>query len=122
MSALLKPADRSELTLWTPAIESPAPVAPGSESSEEAARVIEPLRAKSHRRVLQALASADRPLTREEIAARTGMKESSLCARIAELRPLWVAKHDGGGKSSSGLKVDTYSLTEATMRRMRAAA
>lgn len=50
MSALPK---YDELPLWVPRIESPAPVAPGSDSSEEAARVVEPFRAKSRGRMTE---------------------------------------------------------------------
>lgn len=102
-----------------PRIESPAPVAPGSESSRVAAKAIEPFRAKSHRRIMLALASAGRPLTREEICARTGMKESSACARISELRDTWITKHDGGGIAQSGHRVDTYSLTAQAQDKAR---
>lgn len=102
-----------------PLLESPAPVAPGSESSRLAAKAIEPFRAKSYRTVMLALLSADKPLTREELSARTGIKESSLCARINELRPLWIERHDMGGVASSGMRVDTYSLTTLGVNRFR---
>lgn len=122
MSALPKRTDELELSLWAPRIETAPPVAPGSASSEEASAVIEPYRAKSHRRILECLAAADRPLTREEICARTKMKESSACGRIFELAPTWVTVHSKAGKAASGLPVDTYEITPAALRKMQARA
>ena len=93
------------------AIRFPAPSAPGSRSSEEAARVADPMRARSHRLIMIALLqSAGRPLSREELAERTGIKESTLCARLAELRPFWIEALDRACVASSGLHVDGYRL------------
>jgi hypothetical protein len=77
------------------------------------------MRKKCYRRILLALESAGRPLSREEISARTGYKESTLCGRLSELRiqPAWVEAVDGACKSSSGVTVDGYRLT----RRLEAA-
>ena len=90
------------------AIRFPAPSAPGSCSSEEAARVADPMRARSHRIIMLALQSANRPLSREELAERTGIKESTLCARLSELRPFWIEAVDRACVASSGLHVDGY--------------
>lgn len=103
-----------------PNIQTPAPAAPGSATSEAAAKAVtDPCRAASHAKIMVELYRSDVPLTREELSARTYTKESSLCARLFELRPLWVATHDGAGRSAAGLAVDTYSLTEAGRKRVR---
>lgn len=112
------------LTVNVPDIRTPAPAAPGSATSEEAAsKVTDPCRAASHAKIMVELYVAERngigPLTREQLCARTFMKESAACARIAELRPTWVQKHDGAGKASSGCAVDQYSLTEAGKARVQ---
>lgn len=91
-------------------IRFPAPSAPGSRSSEEAARIADPFRARSHRLIMLALQSANRPLSREDLADRTGIKESTLCARLAELRPFWIESVDRACVASSGMKVDGYRL------------
>ncbi len=101
----------------------PPPVAPGSRSSEEAAAAVtDPMRARSHRLVMLALQASGRPLSREEIAERTGIKESTLCARLAELRVLWVEAVDRACVARSGLKVDGYALTESGRHRLKGAA
>jgi hypothetical protein len=98
-----------------PAIETPAPFAPGSRSSELAALHIEPRRKGQHWTVLVALAAlaADASLSREELHDITGIKESSLCARLSELRPFWVEAVEMARVASSGLSVDGYRLTTA---------
>ena len=97
-----------------PDIRTSAASAPGSETSRFAAEAItnSPFRRASWRRVMLALASAGRPLTREELSERAEVKESSLCARLSELRPEWV-QVAGQVMGSSGVLVDTYSLTAA---------
>ncbi len=103
-----------------PAIRTDAPVAPGSESSRKAAKLVtNPVRARSHRLIMAALAASG-PLTREALSERTGLKESTLCARLYELRPMWV--HVAGvGPAASGCTVDTYDLTDAGVRRWQQA-
>lgn len=106
-----------------PTIRTPAPAAPGSATSEEAASTVtDPCRAASHAKIMVELYRAERrgegPLTREQLCVRCYMKESAACARIAELRPTWVQRHDGAGTASSGCAVDTYSLTEAGRARV----
>lgn len=109
-----KPTRSDDLPLFNaPRIETPAPVAPGSESSRRAAKKIEPHRPSQFTKILLALAASDVPLTREEICARTGLRESSACARLSELSPLWISVNEGAGKSSSGVSVNTYELTPA---------
>lgn len=112
------------LPLWdTPDIRTPVPVAPGSRSSELAAQAIDgPFRRRSWRLVMLALAAAGRPMSREALAERTGIKESSLCARLAELRPEWVEAVDRACTSSAGIAVDGYTLTSAGAARVRSAA
>lgn len=62
------------------------------------------------------------PLTREELSAATGIKETTLCARLSELRPMWVQRLDRAKRANSGLRVDAYTLTPAGQRRARGAA
>src|SRR5690349_11202887 len=91
----------------TPDIRTPVPVAPGSRSSEEAAASIsDPMRARSHRLIMLALQASPRPLSREQLAERTGLKESTLCARLADLRPQWVQAVDRACVSKAGKHVD----------------
>lgn len=92
-----------------------------SETSERAAsRITDPMRATSYRKILEALA-AHGAMTRERLAGATGLKESSLCARLFELRPTWITAISAGGKSTAGLAVDTYDLTPAGLDRWRQA-
>lgn len=108
-------APRWDLFNQPPDIRVVPPSAPGSKTSEDAADAIQPLRAKSHRRILYTLASLapGKVLSREEIAGRTGMKESSLCARIFELQPTWVEVVEGACFSSSRKTVNGYRITPA---------
>lgn len=104
-----------------PRIETPAPVAPGSATSQAAADAIDgPFRRASYRKILTVLVAASRPLSREAIAELTGIKESSLCARLSdrELRPTWVQCVPGACISSAGVSVDGYVATQATRDRM----
>lgn len=102
-----------------PDIRTPVPSAPGSESSREAAESItDPMRARCHRLIMLELASSPAPLSREALSERTGVKESTLCARLAELRPLWVAARDRACTARSGLSVDGYELTPAGRARV----
>ncbi len=101
-----------------PDIRTAPPVAPGSDSSREAASLVtNPIRARSYRLIFAALVEAGFPLNREELSERTGIKESSLCARISELRPTWLAVAGSRVLSSSGVACDAYMLTEAGHRR-----
>lgn len=98
----------------------PAPFAHNSPSSKLAAQAIDgPFRSASHRAVMLCLAASSSPLTREEIAERTGRKEASLCARLSELRKLGVVGSSSmTGISSAGVKVDRYELTKLGHERL----
>lgn len=106
-----------------PDIRTEPPVAPGSESSREAAESItDPMRARCHRLIMLELAAATVPLSREMLSYATGIKETTLCARLAELRPFYVASIDRACVAKSGLRVDGYALTDVGRRRVRGAA
>lgn len=60
---------------------------------------------------MAALAASARPLTREALSSMTGLKESTLCARLYELRPIWIEQREGAGRAASGFAVDAYALT-----------
>jgi hypothetical protein len=106
-----------------PAIRTPVPSAPGSASSERAAdSVTNPMRARCHRAVMNALATANGPVSRESLSGTTGIKESTLCARLSDLVPLWVECLEDACIASSGLKVNGYRLTQAGRNRTREAA
>ncbi len=99
-----------------PNIQTEAPIAPGSDTSRDAAlRLTDPVRRRSHRLIFAALA-AHGTLSREQIASVTGQKEASLCARISELSPIWI-EVAGTVVGSSGCSVNAYRLTAAGNRR-----
>lgn len=106
--------------LFSSMYQGSAPSTVSDTSALAASKVTDPLRARSYRMIVEALVAYGH-LTRERLMEVTGIRESSLCARIFELRPTWVRKNDGAGKSSAGLTVDTYSLTDAGMDRWRQA-
>lgn len=101
-----------------PDIRTRAPSAPGSSSSEDAADAIEPFRRKSWRQILYTLAAIgpEKVLSREEISARTGIKEASLCARIHELLPTWIEVLEGACIASSHKRVNGYRCTGLARR------
>lgn len=107
--------------LFSNAYRGPAPSVMSATSEAAASTVTDPMRAKSYRKIVGTLAAYG-PMTREQIMAATGIKESSLCARLWELRPTWIKANDGAGKSACGLSVDTYELTPAARERWREAA
>ncbi len=81
------------------------------------------MRARSHRLIMNYLAIHwPEPMSREKLADYTEIKESTLCARLSELRPLWVEAVDGACESMAGIRVDGYKLTDAARRRMGNAA
>lgn len=110
-----------DLDLFSSAYQGSAPSVVSATSESAASKVTDPMRAKSYRKIFEALAARS-PMTREQIMAATGIKESSACARIWELRPTWIVAHSGGGRSSAGLTVDTYELTDAGIQKWRDAA
>lgn len=114
-------------SLWDeplPRIRIEAPSAPGSETSRDAADAIEPFRRRQWRLVLVALSKlpAGALLSREEIAARTGIKECSLCGRLSDrelclkrnaTERMWVEVIPDALVASSNRRVDGYRLTTA---------
>lgn len=107
----------------TPDIRTPVPVAPGSTTSATAAsKITDPMRAESYRKIMLTLGAIpdDGVLSREELSVRTGIKESSLCARLShrELRPTWVEAVEGACLSSAGVAVDGYRLTDKGRARL----
>ncbi len=101
----------------TPPIQFDAPAAPGSKSSERAAELVvdSTFRRASWRRILIALYKLPphSALSREELSERTEIKQSSLCARLAELRVHWVERVEDACVSSSRVTVDGYRLSPA---------
>lgn len=63
-------------------------------------------------RVIQAL--KDGPLTRLQINAKTGIKETSLCGRLDELQTLGLVEELGKILGPFGVGNVRYRLTEAT--------
>jgi hypothetical protein len=106
---------------WPDLFDLPAPSAPGSRSSEDAADAImrSPFRRASWRKVLNYLASKAKPVSREELSEAIGIPQHVLCARLSELRPTWVEAHDRVCTSRAGLKVDGYALTLAGASKVR---
>lgn len=104
-----------------PDIRSPAPSV-RSATSEAAADLIQnsPLRRRSHRLVMLVLAKEyPHGLSRERLAELTGLKESSLCARLSELVPVWVECLDGAAMSKARMQVNAYRLTRLGFERVR---
>lgn len=99
----------------------PAPSAPGSASSADAAdRILRsPFRRASWRKIMLALAAANAPTSRERLSEQTGIPQHVLCARLSELRPIWVEAIDRACTSSAGVAVDGYRLTDAGRERVR---
>ena len=107
-----------------PDIRTPAPAAPGSTSSQVAADWLDgPFRRASLRKIMLTLATLDAPISRADLAQRTGIPQHVLCARLADLRPMWVEAVDRACTSDvkPGLRVDGYKLTDIGRARVRAA-
>lgn len=109
------------MDLFSNVFRGPAPSVVSDTSAEAASKVTDPMRARSYRKIIATLAAYGAQ-TRERISFLTGLKESSLCARLWELRPTWVRVNSGAGKSACGLTVDTYELTAAARQRWKEAA
>jgi hypothetical protein len=111
-----------------PDIRTPAPSAPGSDTSQAAADYMthSPLRARSHRVIMLCLATLPRYecFSMEELSERTGIRIASLCARLDDLCPTWIEKVKGARQSSAlrSLRVNGYRLTEAGRDRLKGAA
>jgi hypothetical protein len=113
---------KPKLVLRTvPDIRFPAPSAPGSESSRDAAEAVDPFRRPDWIKILRCLANlpAGRVLSREEIAARTEIKECACCARISELVPYWVEVVKKSVIAKSKKPVDGYRLSSAGRKLFR---
>lgn len=121
MSQFEKVADLPLFAL--PDIRTPAPSARGSKSSEDAADMITkgPFRRASWRKIMLALAAASGPTSRETLSQRIGIPQHVLCARLSELRPIWVEAVDRVCVSSAGVQVDGYQLTDLGRARVRSA-
>lgn len=107
-----------------PDVRSPAPAAPGSETSRAAAEAIDvPFRRASLRKIMIALAQHDVPISRHALSLETALPVNVLCARLPELIPLWVAVVPGACESHAkpGLHVDGFLLTSTGRDRVRAA-
>lgn len=112
-----------DLPLFTPNVETPAPSAAASSTSELAADAVSgPFRRMSWRRIIAALAADGALISRESLSDRLGIPQHILCARLSELVPLWVECVDGAcaSKAKPTLKVNGYRLTDACRRRVAA--
>lgn len=107
-----------DLDLFANVYRGAAPSVVSGTSEEAASKVTDPMRTRSYRKIVTALAAYGAQ-TRERLTFLTGLKESSLCARLWELRPTWVKANAGAGKSMCGLSVDTYELTAAARARWK---
>jgi hypothetical protein len=96
------------------------PGAPGSETSRlAAARMTQAKRRPQWYAILEALSGCRYAISREELSIRTGIKESSLCARLAALHTaLCVDISSGSCLSSAGVAVDGYRVSEAGRARL----
>lgn len=106
-----------------PDIQTPAPSARGSKSSEDAADMIikGPFRRASWRKIMLALSAETAPIGREALSAKIGLPQHTLCARLSELRPIWVEAVDRACISSAGVAVDGYRLTDLGRARVQSA-
>lgn len=102
-----------------PDIRTPAPIAPGSESSQAGARNVRPRRTNQFDKILGVLAEREDPISRELLCALTGIRESSMCGRLSELEPIWVERVENACKSRAGVNVNGYRLTAAGRDRAR---
>lgn len=100
-----------------------------SKSSERGADYIRPLRSPSYRKILACLANLaeGKCLSREEISARTGIRETSMCGRLHELSNInfriagsaettCIETVEDACISSSRIIVTGYRLTAAGKR------
>lgn len=61
-------------------------------------------------KAMRELIPTGKPLSRENIAKQAGMKESSACGRIKELRDMRLVAIDSFTTGSAGRDVETYKL------------
>lgn len=110
----------------TPDIRTPLASQAGSETSEAAADFASgPFRRASYRKIVLALYQQHpKPMSAPEIAAATNLPLNVvwLRIRVGELRPLWIQTHKGACESAQkpGLRVDGFTLTDATIVRLKA--
>lgn len=113
-----------DVPVRVPDIRTPAPSAPGSDTSQAAADALSgPFRRRSWRLIMLTLAAADpRPLSMHELSTRTELPINVLCARLSidELRPTWVEVVPGACAShvKPELRVNGYRLTAAGRARV----
>lgn len=107
-----------DFTVRVPSIRTPAPASAGSSSSQAGARNVARRRDGQVARILATLYPHDLPIAREQLAAESGIKESSLCGRLAELVPIWVECRRDVCRSNAGVNVNGYVLTDAGRRRV----
>jgi hypothetical protein len=124
-SELMQPGSASEANLRAIDVRVPAPFAPGSATSEDAAdeRSL-PKRQQDHRKVMRALAARHpRPVSRDEIHEATAIPIATLCAILSdrELRGLYLEAVNGACRSRAKptLKVDGYRLNDAGLKKFR---
>lgn len=102
----------------------PAPSAPGSVTSEDAADALDQMvRASQHRSIMLCLSlvPADATLSRYELHQRTGIAINVLCARLkCDLEPTWVEAVPRARPShvKPTLRVNGYRLTRAGRARI----
>lgn len=101
-----------------------APIAPGSESSRRAAEQMTVAKRRPvWLRVLEELSRRRYAVSREELSRLTGIKESTLCGRLMELKTaLCVEASPMSCLSSAGVRVDGYRITACGRQRIAGAA
>jgi hypothetical protein len=105
-----------------PDIRTTPAIAAGSESSRAGARNISKRRGEKLALILAALSQHDEPISREQLSAETGIKETSLCGRLApgsELVPVWVQCFENACVARSGVRVNGYRITTAGRARVQ---
>ena len=107
-----------DFTVRVPAIRTPAPTSPGSSSSQAGARNVARRRDGQVARILATLYPHDSPISREQLSRESGIKESSLCGRLADLVPVWIECQRDVCKSNAGVNVNGYRLTAAGRSRV----
>lgn len=106
-----------------PLFAGPPPSAPTASSEDAADLLSRPFRRDAWRKLLLVLAAAgDKPLSMADLAERTSLAINVVCARLSELRPVLVARHDRACESHAkkGLRVDGFTLTPAGRERVLA--
>lgn len=97
----------------TPELHVEPPIAPGSDSSRRGAKKIDPHRNNLYRKIILELGASSAPLSREGLSSRLGVKESTLCGRLDEMKHVYVTVEEDVCLSTAGVSVNGYSLTKA---------